>query len=420
VAMTAIEKILAEHAGMAQVSPGDVVATEVDTVVLLDMNFLAGDALNPPIVKTDRPERLIVVLDHLAIPKDEGSSAAHKRAREFVERWGIDRFHDIGRDQGIVHQIVGEHGYVRPGELLVCTDSHTCSGGAYNAAARGIGPLDVVYAACTGGTWWECGPTVLYRLEGEPGHTVAPKDIFLYIAAVYGDHAMQNLEVVGSTVDGWTVDERRAFATMCAELGAEFPIFPCDDVLRRHFEALGVTDVQPVSADPGAAYLDSRMVDVAGIEPMVAKPHTVINNSVPVSSLGDPVPVDQCFIGSCANGTLDDLRVASEIVAGRQVSPKTRFIITPGSQRVYREAVTAGYVSTLLEAGAVITNSGCGACAGQGMGVLAPGETAITSSTRNFQGRMGSPTASVFIGSSATVAASALTGFITDPRDVAA
>ncbi|HET6949546.1 MAG TPA: aconitase/3-isopropylmalate dehydratase large subunit family protein [Acidimicrobiales bacterium] len=418
--MTAVEKILARHAGVAQVAPGDVVATEVDTVVLLDMNFLAGNALNPPIVKTDRPERIVVVFDHLAIPKDEASADALRRGREFVEQWGIERFHDIGRDQGIVHQLVGEHGYVRPGELLVCTDSHTCSGGAYNAGARGIGPLDVVHAACTGRTWWQCGPTVRYRLEGTPGPAVAPKDVFLHIAAVYGDHAMQNLELTGSTVDAWTVDERRAFATMCAELGAEFPIFPCDDVLRRHFEGLGITDVEPVVADPGATYLDTRAIDVPAIEPMVAKPHTVINNSVPIASLEEPVRVHQCFIGSCANGTLDDLRIAAETVRGGTVSPTTRFVITPGSQRVYREAVAAGYVSTLLEAGAVITNSGCGACAGQGMGILAPGETAITSSTRNFQGRMGSPTSNVFIGSSASVAASALTGVITDPREVAA
>ena len=417
-AMTAIEKILARHAGVAEVSPGDIVVTEVDTVVLLDMNFL--ESLNPPIIKTDRPERIVVVFDHLAIPNDVVSAAAHRRGREFVVRWGIDRFHDIGRDQGIVHQIVGEHGYVRPGELIVCTDSHTCSGGAYNAGARGIGPLDVVHAACTGRTWWQCFPTVLYRLEGEPGPAIAPKDIFLQIAALYGDHAMQNLELVGSTVEAWSVDERRAFATMCAELGAEFPIFPCDDVLRRHFEQLGIADIEGVSADSGATYVDSRVIDVSRIEPMVAKPHAVINNSVPVSSLGDPVAVNQCFIGSCANGTLDDLRVAAEIVQGKRVSPTTRFVITPGSQRVYREAVAAGYAATLLEAGAVITNSGCGACAGQGMGVLAPGETAVTSSTRNFQGRMGSPTSNVFIGSSATVAASALTGFITDPREVSA
>jgi 3-isopropylmalate/(R)-2-methylmalate dehydratase large subunit len=413
-AMTVIEKILAKHAGVAHVSPGDIVATEVDTVVLLDMNFL--ESLNPPIKKTDRPERLVVVFDHLAIPKDEQSAEALRLGREFVEKWGIHRFHDLGREQGIVHQLVGEHGYARPGDLLVCTDSHTCSGGAYNAAARGIGPLDVVHAACTGKTWWQCGPTVQYRLEGTPRATVAPKDVFLHIAAVYGDHAMQNLEMVGSTVDGWSVDERRAFATMCAELGAEFPVFPFDDVLKRHFDGLGMTDVEGVSPDPGASYFETRVIDVSALEPMVAKPHTVINNSVPVSSLAEPVRVHQCFIGSCANGTLDDLRVAAETVRGKSVSPTTRFIITPGSQRVYRDAVAAGYVATLLEAGAVITNSGCGACAGQGMGILAPGETTITSSTRNFQGRMGSPLSNVFIGSSATVAASALTGYITDPR----
>ena len=416
--MTAVEKILASHSHVATVSPGDIVETEIDTVVLLDMNFL--QSINPPILNTDVPERLVVVFDHLAIPKDPVSSEACRRGREFVEKFGIERFHDFGFDQGIVHQIVGEHGYVRPGELIVCTDSHTCSGGAYNGAARGIGPLDVVYAACTGRTWWQCGPTVLYRLDGTPAPTVAPKDVFLQIAAVYGDHAMQNVELVGSTVDGWTIDERRAFATMCAELGVEFPIFPCDDVLLRHFHTLGMDDIDGVSADSGAIYLDSRVIDVSKVEPMVAKPHTVINNSCPVSSLGDPVAVDQCFIGSCANGTLDDLRVAAEIVAGKKVSPKTRFIITPASQRVYRDAVAAGYVSTLLQAGAVITNSGCGACAGQGMGILAAGETTITSSTRNFQGRMGSPKSNVFIGSSATVAASALTGFISDPREVAA
>jgi 3-isopropylmalate/(R)-2-methylmalate dehydratase large subunit len=417
VGMTMAEKILASHAKVPGVKPGDVVETEIDTVILIDLNFLPSMWLD--VVRVDHPERVIVVFDHLVPAKDVSAASAHDTGRKFVEQFGIERFHDVGPRQGIVHQVVGDEGYALPGSILVCADSHTCAGGAFNAAARGLGALDIIQAVCTGRTWWECGPTVRYELSGTPRMGVTPKDVFLHMADRYGYHTMQNIEFYGQAVDNWQIDERRALATMCAEVGAEFPIFPFDEKLASHLAARGHSDVDPVASDPDAVYLDRRTIEVGAVEPMIALPGSVVNNCRPVSSLAEEkIALQQCFIGSCANGTLEDIEIAARIMEGKRVHEGVRFIVTPGSQKIYGQALAAGYVKTLNEAGALVTTSACGACAGLDLGVLAAGERALTSSTRNFKGRMGSPHAEIYIGSSATVAASAIEGCIADPREV--
>jgi 3-isopropylmalate/(R)-2-methylmalate dehydratase large subunit len=416
-AMTLTEKILAQHAALPSVRPGDIVEVEVDSAVLTDMNFLG--TLHPSILRVEHPDKVIVVFDHLALSNNIQSATAHSVGRAFVETHGIDRFHDIGRDQGIVHEIIGEYGYAQPGHLIVCGDSHTCSGGAYNAAAIGLGALDLLQAVCTGRTWFECGETVLYRLTDRLSAGVATKDVFLHIAGTYGAHNMKNVEFCGDSIADLTVTSRRALATMCAELGADFAVFPFDEALRQHFLDRGITEMAPVEADLDAQYCDVRVIDLSAIEPMVALPDMVIDNCAPISTLhAENVSIDQCFIGSCANGTLDDIRDAAAILSGRHVHPGTRLIVTPASQRIFRDAVAAGYVEVLVEAGAVVTSSGCGACAGLSMGVLAPGEKAITSSTRNFRGRMGSSDASIYMASSASVAATACAGHIIDHREL--
>ena len=410
------KKILAAHAGVSTVKPQDVVEVAPDTIVLIDVNFLIP-TMGWEFLKIADPERVVVIFDHWTPAKDIGAATAHRRGREFVRKFGIKRFHDVGLRQGISHQVVGEEGYALPGDILVCVDSHTCSAGAFNAVARGLGTAEITSATCLGKTWFQCGETVRYELEGQMADRITPKDVFLYIAGKYGAHTLQNMEFHGPAVERWEIDERRALATMCAEVGVEFALFPCDEKLEGYLHARGKTRFAPVAPDPDARYAAERRIDVTRIEPMIALPHQVMNNCKPVGELSD-VKVDQCFIGACCNGTLADIKIAAQIVKDREVAESVRFIVTPASQRVYAQAVEAGYVTTLLEAGAVVTSATCGACGGSSLGVLGPGERAISASPRNFKGRMGSPEAEIFLGSSASVAASALTGRITDPRRV--
>ena len=414
--MNMAEKILAAHGGVSTVKPQDVVEVTPDTIMLIDVNFQIP-TMGWEFLKIADPERVLVIFDHWAPAKDIGTATAHRLGREFVRKFGIKRFHDVGLRQGISHQIVGEEGYALPGDILVCVDSHTCSAGAFNAVGRGLGTAEITSATCLGKTWFQCGETVRYELEGSICEFVTPKDVFLHIANLYGAHMLQNMEFHGPVVERWQIDERRALATMCAEVGVEFALFPCDEKLDRYLRARGKTGFAPVVPDPDARYAAERRIDVTGIEPMIALPHQVMNNCKPVGELGD-VKVDQCFIGACCNGTLGDIKIAAQIVKGRKVAEDVRFIVTPASQKVYGQAVEAGYVTSLLEAGAVVTSATCGACGGGSLGVLAPGERAISAGPRNFKGRMGSPEAEIFLGSSASVAASALTGRITDPRRV--
>jgi 3-isopropylmalate/(R)-2-methylmalate dehydratase large subunit len=271
---------------------------------------------------------------------------------------------------------------------------------------------------CTGRTWYQVPPTLRYELTGEKHAFVNGKDLFLHIAGQYGDASDHAVEFGGSGLAALPMPDRRTIATQGAEIAADFTIFPADqpclDYLAQVVPAAAIQGLEP---DPGARYAASRQVDLAGISPMVALPGSVINNAGPVGDVAG-TKIDQAFIGSCANGQLSDLETAARILKGRQVASSTRLIVTPASQRIYAEAARLGYLADLAEAGATVTNSTCGACFGYSMGVLAPGEVCITASTRNFKGRMGSPEASVFMASPATVAASAIRGVITDAREL--
>jgi 3-isopropylmalate/(R)-2-methylmalate dehydratase large subunit len=357
-------------------------------------------------------------MDHAVPAPTLKDAAGGPRARKFAADFGIERFYDVGR-HGICHQVIAENGLARPGEVLACTDSHTCAGGAFNTAARGLGPAEIFSIMCTGHTWYQVAPTIRYELEGIKPSVVSGKDIFLHIAAVYGDAANLNLEYGGPGLAAIPMNDRRAIATQGAEVSADFSTFGEDDVLRSHLDARGVTDYVAAEADPDADYHDVRHVDLTALEPYVARPGTVSHNGLPVSQL-ERQKVDQAFIGSCANGQLEDLEIAAQVLRGRTVAPGVRLLVTPASQAVYREAIRRGYLQDIADSGAVVTNSTCGACFGYHMGVVGPGEVCITSSTRNFTGRMGSTEAEIYMASPATVAASAITGYITDPRSVTA
>jgi 3-isopropylmalate/(R)-2-methylmalate dehydratase large subunit len=408
-AMTIAEKILAKKSGRGHVAAGDLVTVEVDTVVLFDNNFMPS--IWQDVLKLEHPERVVVILDHRVPAPTIQSAGAHRTARKFVEKFNIARFHDVGGTQGICHQVVADEAYALPGTVLVCSDSHTCSAGAFNCIARGVGGPDVMYSAAKGETWFRVGATVRYDLTGALRDGVTAKDVFLHIAGTYGDHATQNVEFGGSGIAGLSMSARKTLSTMGAELSCEFATFEADQVLADYLHARGKTDIEPVHPDRHAKYFDVRKIDLSKLEPLVALPDSVLKNSRGVNEVAG-TRVDQAFIGSCANGTLDDLTLAARVLAGRKVSPKTRLIITPGSQHVYLEAVRSGVIATLVEAGAVITNPTCGACGGGHMGVLGPDEVCITASTRNFKGRMGDPSAKIYMASPATVAASAIKGAI--------
>lgn len=412
--MTIAEKILARKGGNAIVAPGDMVTVEVDTVVVIDNNFMPSQWRE--VLRVADPERIIVVFDHRSPPSTVASAAAHATGRRFVEKFGIRRFDDVGASQGIAHQLVSDHGYALPGSLLLCGDSHTCSSGVFNCLARGVGTPDVVYAAITGKAWFKVGETVRYELTGVLPRAVTTKDAFLQIAGKHGDHATMNVEYGGPGIAGLNINARKTLTTMSAELSAEFATFEGDAVTIDHLKARTDQPFEIVRPDADAHYHAVREVDLGALEPLVAFPDSVVENSRPVAEAAG-TRIQQAFIGSCANGTLDDLAIAAEILAGKQVATGTRLLITPGSQTVYREALKSGILGTLAEAGAVVTPPNCGACGGGSMGLLGPDETCITATTRNFKGRMGDPSARIFMGSPATVAASALRGVITDPRE---
>ena len=410
--MTIAEKILARASGRERVAAGDLVTVKVDTVVLFDNNFMPS--IWQEVLKLEHPERVVVIMDHRVPAPTIQSAGAHRTARRFVEKFGIARFHDVGATQGICHQVVADQGYALPGTVLVCSDSHTCSAGAFNCIARGVGGPDVMYAATKGETWFRVGATVRYELTGALRNGVTAKDVFLHIAGSYGEHATQNIEFGGPALAGLSISARKTLATMGAELSCEFATFEADTALADYLRTCGNSEIAAVHPDADADYLDVRTIDLDTLEPLVALPDSVLGNSRPISEVAG-TRIDQAFIGSCANGTLDDLELAARVLSGRKVSSKTRLIVTPASQQVYLHALRSGVIAALAEAGAVITNPTCGACGGGHMGVLGPEEVCITASTRNFKGRMGDPSARIYMASPATVAASAIAGVITHP-----
>ena len=407
--MTIVEKIFARASGQDRVAAGDLVVVEVDCAVMLDMSFHRNQRRK--ILKVHDPDKVVIAYDHMVPAPDKDSAEAHAYGREFARRFGIKRLHDVGPEQGISHAIVADRAYALPGSLLVCSDSHTCASGAFNCAARGIGAPDLIAAVTTGKTWYRVGTTIRYDLHGSLPPGVSAKDLFLHIAGTWGHHTGQNVEFGGPGLAGLSIDARRTVAAMGAELSAEFATFEADDRLIDYVKARNPAPFTPQHPDPDAAYAERRAIDLGEMRPLVALPDAVIGNSAPVDAVTGE-KIDQAFIGSCANGTLEDLAEAARVLKGRKVASGVRLLVTPATQATYAAALKAGYVETLVEAGAVVTSATCGACFGGHMGVVGPGETCITASTRNFKGRMGDPSARIFMASPATVAASAIAGHI--------
>ncbi len=422
---TLAEKILAKSIGRPSVCPGEVIEPAVglamshENAALVINQFkeiFQGTPLEPRVWD---PSRIAIIFDH-RVPAESAKTANNqKKIREFVAQQGITKFHEIRGDEGgICHQILPENGYVRPGMVVVGTDSHTTTHGALGAIAWGIGATEMAAVWTLGRVLnVEVPPTIKIEIDGELPPMVAPKDIILYIigklTAKGGNFRV--FEFHGPTVRAMSTSGRLVLANMSVEAGATSGLFPPDEETVRYLrEEAGVTDeVEMVAPDADAEYEKTVQIDVSKLEPQVACPHTV-DNVKPVSDV-EGRRIDQIVIGSCTNGRLDDIAIAANILKGKKVARNTRMLVFPASGRIYRQALEAGYIQTLMEAGAVVMNSGCGCCLGVHQGALADGEVALSTTNRNFKGRMGNPNAEVYLCSPATAAASAITGVITDP-----
>ncbi|MFH1154476.1 MAG: 3-isopropylmalate dehydratase large subunit [Pseudomonadota bacterium] len=415
--MTIAEKILARASDRDGVKPGDYITAQIDTFMCHEA--FAAVYLNltsAGISKLAHPGKAFVFLDHYVPAPTQRAASIQQIVRTGVEKLGISNFY--GERGGIAHQVMMEKGHVLPGNLIVGTDSHTCTYGALGAASSGIGISEMAYALATGHLWFRVPETIRFILEGELQPSVTSKDIILKIAGDYSAEAAQykSVEFTGSAVKEMSIDSRMTISNMSVEIGAKFGIFETDKTSEDYFKVALPGGMERICSDPGADFEKTYEIDVSGIEPQVAVPHTV-DNVKPASTLAK-VKIDQAIVGSCTNGRLEDLEAAAHILKGKQVHKRVRMLVIPASWEIYLKAAQKGILSVLIQAGAIILNPGCGPCFGSYGGLLAPGERCISSTNRNFKGRMGSDRAEVYLASPATVAASALTGKITDPRRI--
>ncbi len=413
---TIAEKIFSQKIGR-QVRVGDFITAPIDRVMCHEGFFSAALKLAANnIGRIWDPQRVVVVLDHYVPSPTEKMAAVHAQIRQMVERYDIEHFY--GEREGICHQVMIERGHVRPGELILGTDSHTCTYGALGAAAAGIGVSEMAYVLATGELWFQVPPSVRIDLTGRLADLVCAKDVSLVMAGRLGAEFAQyrSLEFAGEAVAAMSLSSRLVLSNMSVEFGAKFGIFPVDHHVVDYLRSIGVENSHSITPDDDAVYENSHRFDISEIEPMVAMPHSVDSVACVRDAVGEKV--HQAFLGSCTNGRIEDLRVAAGLLRGRKVSPSVRMLVYPASALVYRQAMNEGLLRILSEAGAIICPPSCGPCFGSHGGLLGPGETCIASNNRNFKGRMGSPDASIYLASPATVAASAWKGAICDPREV--
>lgn len=418
---TLAEKILAAHAGLAEVHAGQFVEVDVDIVLSNDITApisirefekLSGDG-SP--LKVFDPERVVMVADHFAPNKDIKSAEQCLILRQFARKQDMPYYYDVGR-MGIEHVLLPEQGLVVPGDVVVGADSHTCTYGALGAFATGMGSTDIAVAMATGRTWMRVPETIRIVYEGELQPWVGGKDLILYTIGLIGVSGARYraMEFAGRAIDSLSMDGRFTMANMAIEAGAKTGLFAVDDVTRAYVDGRAKRPYQLYEADVDAAYLQVIEIDASQIEPQVAFPH-LPENARPVNQSGE-VRIDQSIIGSCTNGRLEDLQIAAEVLRGRRVHPDVRCIVIPGSQQVYLDAVRGGLVEVMLEAGAAVSTPTCGPCLGGHMGVLAAGERAVSTTNRNFRGRMGHPDSEVYLAGPAVAAASAVAGRIVAPE----
>ncbi|NLW03478.1 MAG: 3-isopropylmalate dehydratase large subunit [Clostridiaceae bacterium] len=414
--MTMTQKILAAHAGLDKVEPGQLVEADLDLVL--------GNDITAPVAirefqkmganKVYDKSKVALVLDHFTPNKDIKAAEQCRFVREFAQRMGVENFFDVG-EMGIEHCLLPEKGLVGPGDLVIGADSHTCTYGALGAFSTGVGSTDMGAGMATGKCWFKVPTAIKFVLRGKPSGWVSGKDIILHIIGMIGvDGALyKSMEFMGEGLQNISMDGRFTMANMAIEAGAKNGIFMVDEKTMEYARAHSKKPWKAYEPDDDAVYDEAYEIDLSKIRPTIAFPH-LPDNTRTIDEAGD-VEIHQVVIGSCTNGRLEDLRVAAKILKGRKVRRGVRVIIFPGTQKVYLDALKEGLIEQFIEAGAVVSTPTCGPCLGGHMGILGKGERAVSTTNRNFVGRMGHTESEVYLASPAVAAASAVTGRITDP-----
>lgn len=411
---TIAEKIFSAHCGR-EVKSGEIVISEIDFALAQDGTApLAIQSFESmEIEKVAVPEKLAFFVDHNVPSPSQEISLLHQLMRHFAKKHKI-KLYDMGK--GVCHVVATEEGWISPGNLIVGADSHTCTYGALNALATGVGSTDLAAVMASGKLWLRVPESIKIILKGLLPEGVYAKDLILYLVgrltargAVY-----QAIEFEGEIIQEFSLEERFTLSNMAVEMGAKAGIMRADNKVREWLKKRGIRSIQPVEPDEDASYAQILEFDISFLAPQIARPHTV-DNVVPLKEV-EGTPIQQGFLGTCTNGRVSDLKIAARILKGRKVSPGVRFIVAPASRQVYQETLRQGIIETLVEAGAALVTPGCGCCVGTHNGVPAKGENVISTANRNFKGRMGNPEAFIYLASPATVAASVIEGKITDPR----
>ncbi|MEM0049602.1 MAG: homoaconitase large subunit [Candidatus Bathyarchaeia archaeon] len=411
---TIVEKIFSLSSGKDSYA-GDIVVASIDAAMAHDGTvLLALEAFEDMGGRSVwDPSKIILVIDHVAPSSNENFARVHEAMRRFARKYGA-KIYDVG--SGICHQLMIESGIVRPGSLIVGADSHTCTYGALGAFSTGIGSTEMAAVFISGKLWFKVPETIKVEINGFTPPMVLPKDIILKIISVIGaDGATYKaLEYCGETIKNMSIDGRLTLCNMAVEMGAKTGIIEPDEKTKEYLASIGIRDYTYIKSDEDAEYAEKIRLDVSELEPMIACPHAVDN----VKRVKDVegIEINQVFLGSCTNGRIEDLRVAAKILEGKKIKDGVRMIVIPASRSIYLQALREGLIETFIKAGCTVCNPGCGPCAGAHQGILGPGEVCLSTSNRNFKGRMGSADAEIYLASPATAAASALEGKITDPR----
>ncbi|WP_428737512.1 3-isopropylmalate dehydratase large subunit [Sulfurimonas sp.] len=417
---TITEKIFSQHVGK-EVYAGEIVRSPIDMVI--------GNDITTPISikafedsgaeKLANPDGFSIVLDHFIPAKDIASANQARISRDFAKKHKLKNFFDE-KDMGIEHALLPEKGLVVPGDVIIGADSHTCTHGALGAFSTGMGSTDLAFAMITGGNWFKVPESIKVNLSGKPGKYTTGKDIILEIIRMIGvDGALyKTLEFTGSTIPYLTMDDRFSMCNMAIEAGAKSGIVAYDEITAEFLADKDLAREPKIhQSDADATYCMELNIEVDKLDPVIAYPFLPSNGHSVVQAVADKIKVDQAFIGSCTNGRLADLKVAAEILDGKKVHEDVRLIVTPGTQKILREATKLGLIDIIVDAGGVVSNPTCGACLGGYMGILGDNEVAISTTNRNFVGRMGSRSSKVYLANSAVAAISAINGYISDPRD---
>lgn len=417
--MTMTQKILAAHAGLERVQPGQLIQAKLDIVMGNDITTAVAI---PEFEKTGAKkvfdqEKVVIVLDHFTPNKDIKAAIQCKACRDFATDKGIRHFYDVG-EMGIEHALLPEKGIVVPGDVIIGADSHTCTYGALGAFSTGVGSTDMAIGMATGEAWFKVPGAIQFQITGKMPPYVSGKDLILHIIGMIGvDGALyKSMEFTGDGIQEISMDGRFTIANMAIEAGAKNGIFPVDELTRQYVKEHSNREIAVFEADADAEYEQVYTIDLSTLKPTVAFPH-LPENTKTVEEAGD-VKIHQVVIGSCTNGRFEDMQMAADILRGRHVASGVRTIVIPATQKIYLDCIQAGIVEDIIRAGAIFSTPTCGPCLGGHMGILAPGERCISTTNRNFVGRMGHVDSEVYLASPAVAAASAITGRITDPREL--